>query len=88
MEAYAYAAPSSIAEVTALLQEHANDGRPTQILAGGTDVLVQMRSSNRAPRTIRRYKAFGRNQSPRGQSRSDLYRFCCAECAHAGKLSN
>ena len=52
MEAYAYAAPSSIAEVTALLQEHANDGRPTQILAGGTDVLVQMRSSRRAPRTI------------------------------------
>ena len=52
MEAYAYAAPTSIAEVTALLHEHANDGRSAQILAGGTDVLVQMRSTRRAPRTI------------------------------------
>ena len=52
MEAYAYAAPKSISEVTTLLKEHASDGRAAQILAGGTDVLVQMRSSNRAPRTI------------------------------------
>ena len=37
--------------------KHANDGRPTQILAGSFDVLVQMRSSRRAPRN-RGYKAF------------------------------
>lgn len=52
MESYAYAAPTSIDEATALLAAHASDGRSAQILAGGTDVLVQMRNANRTPRTI------------------------------------
>ena len=51
MESYAYAAPSSVAETVALLAQSANEGRLTQILAGGTDVLVQMRAGH-TPRTI------------------------------------
>ena len=52
MESYAYAAPSSVSETVALLAQNASEGRQTQILAGGTDVLVQMRSSGHTPRTI------------------------------------
>ena len=52
MENYAYAAPSSVAETVALLADNASAGRQTQILAGGTDVLVQMRSAGHTPRTI------------------------------------
>ena len=52
MEAYAYARPTTLDEATSLLAAHAKEGRRTQILAGGTDVLVQMRSVDRAPRTL------------------------------------
>ena len=52
MSAYAYVAPTSITEVLTLLDDHVRTGRGTQILAGGTDVMVQMRSINREPRTI------------------------------------
>ena len=52
MESYAYAAPSSVSETVALLAQNASEGRQTQILAGGTDVLVQMRSAGHTPRTI------------------------------------
>ena len=52
MSAYAYVAPTSITEVLTLLDDHVRTGRGTQILAGGTDVMVQMRSIKREPRTI------------------------------------
>ncbi len=52
MEAYAYARPTTLDEATSLLAAHAKEGRRTQILAGGTDVIVQMRSVDRAPRTL------------------------------------
>ena len=52
MEAYAYARPTTLDEATSLLAAHAKEGRRTQILAGGTDVIVQMRSIDRAPRTL------------------------------------
>ena len=49
---YAYAAPTSIEEALSVLESQANDGQRTQILAGGTDVLVQMRSIDKEPRTL------------------------------------
>ena len=49
---YAYAAPSSVDSTVELLASSANDGQRTQILAGGTDVLVQMRSMDREPRLL------------------------------------
>jgi carbon-monoxide dehydrogenase medium subunit len=52
MERYGYVAPSSIAEVLAVLNESTSAGRMTQLLAGGSDVLVQMRMPNHQPRTI------------------------------------
>lgn len=52
MESYGYAAPSSVAETVALLASSAEQGQATQILAGGTDVLVQMRSAGHQARTI------------------------------------
>jgi carbon-monoxide dehydrogenase medium subunit len=57
MDSYAYAAPGSVSEVVALLASNANEGRQTQILAGGTDVLVQMRATGHAARTIVDIKA-------------------------------
>ncbi len=52
MAGYAYVAPSSLDEAVALLSEHAGQGKRVQILAGGTDLLVQMRSVDNSPRTI------------------------------------
>lgn len=52
MESYGYLAPSSIAEVLAVLNESTSAGQMTQVLAGGSDVLVQMRMPNHQPRTI------------------------------------
>ena len=52
MGAYAYVAPTTVAEAVAVLGEHADAGSRAQVLAGGTDLLVQMRSVDRAPRTI------------------------------------
>ena len=49
---YAYAAPTSVEEALSVLESQANDGHRTQILAGGTDVLVQMRSIDKEPRTL------------------------------------
>ncbi|MCH2336095.1 MAG: xanthine dehydrogenase family protein subunit M [Pseudomonadales bacterium] len=49
---YAYAAPTSVEEALSVLESQANDGQRTQILAGGTDVLVQMRSIDKEPRTL------------------------------------
>ena len=52
MESYGYAAPNSVAETVALLANNAEQGTATQILAGGTDVLVQMRAPGHQARTI------------------------------------
>ncbi len=52
MGAFSYAAPGTVAEAVALLKDHASRGSRTQILAGGTDLLVQLRSLDREPRTI------------------------------------
>ena len=52
MGSFAYAAPTSVAEATALLAEHASGKGRAQVLAGGTDLLVQLRTVDREPRTI------------------------------------
>ena len=52
MSAYGYAAPSNLDEALGVLSSHASAGRRTQILAGGTDVLVQMRSTDHEPRVL------------------------------------
>jgi carbon-monoxide dehydrogenase medium subunit len=52
MGAFGYVAPTSLDEVLTVLSEHANLGTRAQVLAGGTDLLVQMRSIDTAPRTI------------------------------------
>ncbi|MEC8347079.1 MAG: FAD binding domain-containing protein, partial [Pseudomonadota bacterium] len=57
MESYSYTAPNSVAEAVSLLSDNASVGRQTQILAGGTDVLVQMRGGGHTPRAILDIKA-------------------------------
>jgi CO/xanthine dehydrogenase FAD-binding subunit len=52
MAAFGYVAPTSLDEVLTVLSEHANLGKRAQVLAGGTDLLVQMRGLDREPRTI------------------------------------
>jgi carbon-monoxide dehydrogenase medium subunit len=52
MESYGYVAPGSIDEVLAVLNASIGAGQMTQLLAGGSDVLVQMRMPNHQPRTI------------------------------------
>ena len=52
MGAYAYHAPTNVADALAQLGAAADAGTRTQMLAGGTDVLVQMRSIDKGPRTF------------------------------------
>ena len=52
MGGYAYLAPTSAADALAALSQAASAGTRTQMLAGGTDVLVQMRSTDKGPRTF------------------------------------
>jgi len=52
MEAFAYIAPSSVDEAVAMLAKHARKGHRAQVLAGGTDLLVQLRGADREPRTL------------------------------------
>lgn len=52
MGAFGYVAPGSLDEALTVLSEHASLGKRAQVLAGGTDLLVQMRSVDREPRTI------------------------------------
>ena len=52
MGGYAYLAPTSAADALAALSQAASAGTRTQMLAGGTDVLVQMRSIDKGPRTF------------------------------------
>ena len=52
MGAYAYLAPTNVADALAMLGDAASAGARAQMLAGGTDVLVQMRSIDKGPRTF------------------------------------
>ena len=52
MGEFAYVAPTSVADAVGVLREHAGGGRRAQALAGGTDLLVQLRGADKAPRTI------------------------------------
>ena len=52
MGSFAYVAPKTVQETTEALRELSGAGTPTQIMAGGTDVLVQLRTVNRAARTL------------------------------------
>lgn len=52
MGAFGYVAPTTLDEALGVLSEHARQGNRAQVLAGGTDLLVQMRSVDREPRTI------------------------------------
>ena len=57
MGSYAYVAPNTVAEAVAVLADSAAGQRRAQVLAGGTDLLVQMRTVDREPRTIVDIKA-------------------------------
>ena len=52
MGAYAYQAPTNVDEALSVLGSENAAGNRTQILAGGTDVMVQMRSIDKGPRTF------------------------------------
>ena len=52
MEAFAYRAPEALDEAIAILVDAAKSGRRAQLMAGGTDLLVQIRAVDRSPRTI------------------------------------
>lgn len=52
MTAFSYQAPGTLAEAVRLLAEHAAQGLRAQVLAGGTDLLVQLRSVDREPRLL------------------------------------
>jgi CO/xanthine dehydrogenase FAD-binding subunit len=52
MAGFAYVAPSSVDEALNVLGEHVRDGKRVQVLAGGTDLLVQLRAVDPTPRTI------------------------------------
>ncbi len=52
MESFAYAAPATLDEALEILKAHQRRKVRTQLLAGGTDMLVQMRTVDREPRAI------------------------------------
>lgn len=52
MAEYTYAAPFNVAGAVDTLKEHAENDRRAQVLAGGTDLIVQMRGPDTEPRTI------------------------------------
>ena len=52
MGAYAYVAPATVDELVAVLDQHIKSGNRAQVMSGGTDLLVQMRSVDKSPRTI------------------------------------
>ena len=52
MGEFAYVAPLSVADALSVLQECAASGVRAQPLAGGTDLIVQLRGPDKAPRTI------------------------------------
>ena len=52
MEAFAYRAPTALDEAIAILADAVKSGQRAQLMAGGTDLLVQMRVVDKSPRTI------------------------------------
>ncbi len=52
MESFAYAAPQTVEQALAMLAEHEGAGRRAQVLAGGTDLMVQLRTTDNTPRVI------------------------------------
>ena len=52
MQGFSYHAPDTLQEAIGLLAESHRNGERAQVLAGGTDLLVQMRSVDRSPRNI------------------------------------
>ena len=52
MGGFGFVAPASVDEAVSVLDTHAKRGERTQILAGGTDVLVQMRSIDKDERVL------------------------------------
>ncbi len=59
---FAYSAPTTIDETIELLGALNSNGSRFQVLAGGTDVLVQLRSIDDAPRTIVDIKGLAETQ--------------------------
>ncbi len=49
---FAYVSPTSMDQTLAVLGEHAQAGNRVQVIAGGTDLLVQLRGVDREPRTL------------------------------------
>ncbi len=52
MENYGYVAPRTVKETLSILGDCAVKGERAQILAGGTDLIVQMRTTDKAPRLL------------------------------------
>ena len=52
MEAFAYRAPTALDEAIAILADALKSGQRAQLMAGGTDLLVQLRVVDKSPRTI------------------------------------
>ena len=52
MQSFAYAAPETVKQALDVLAEHQRAGRRAQVMAGGTDLLVQLRTLDGSPRTI------------------------------------
>ncbi len=52
MQSFAYAAPETVQQALDVLAEHQGAGRRAQVMAGGTDLMVQMRLIDASPRTI------------------------------------
>lgn len=52
MRAFHYSAPTSVDELLGTLADAKAKGDQTHILAGGTDLLVQMKTANRAPQQV------------------------------------
>ena len=52
MQSFAYESPQSVDDAVALLSENKKQQLRTQILAGGTDLMVQLRSIDREPRVL------------------------------------
>jgi carbon-monoxide dehydrogenase medium subunit len=63
MQGFAYEAPSSLEALRARLAAAQGAGELTQVLAGGTDLLVQMKQGQRAPGLILDIKRVGETQA-------------------------
>ena len=81
MSAYQYVAPTTVDETLAVLKETAARGERAQVLAGGTDLLVQMRGLDRAGRTIVDLKKLAETrQLELGEKETYIgAAICCAE---------